>query len=128
MSRRTEEGLVLQRLTQRLIDNISASTSPPKFGDVMCGAGFITKQMAIDVTGISGVSDYTKVSRILSDVSNHITSQHSGEMVTEKFDQFVMLLCDQLALDDLAQQLVQKLGMYLTVQWNLSYTDCETSV
>ena len=74
----------------------------------MSSAGLIAEQAAMNVTSMA-ISEYDKVRRITSAVMSHITNQASPEVVTQRFDKFVLVLYDQLKLDDLATKLAEKL-------------------
>ncbi len=107
MSRRTAEGDILQEMGSTLNDTISKQWSLERLGSVMSSAGFVSERTVEDITSIGGISKYDKVSRIMSAVKDYITN--SGG-VTQKFDQFIILLYNELRLEHLAQQLVEKLG------------------
>lgn len=99
-------GIVLQGMTSTLNVIISVLSDPVQFADAAYSAGFITEQVKLD--SMSSVSTaYVKVSKILSAVKNHITQQATCDDVCRKFDQFVILLHDQLKMKDLARQLVE---------------------
>lgn len=108
MSRRSKEGDVLRDMAATLNRTITAESDPVRFGDVMSSAGLIAEQAAMDVTSMA-ISEYDKVRRITSAVISHITNQASPEVITQRFDQFVLVLYDQLKLDDLANKLAAKL-------------------
>lgn len=108
MSQRSKEGDVLQGMTATLNQTISDQSNPVRFGDAVSSAGFISQQTAMDITSM-GITNYDKVRRITSAVVSHVTSQASPEVVSEKFDTFVVLVHDQLKLDGLATKLAEKL-------------------
>lgn len=120
MSRRTKEGDVLQLMTATLNAITSNQSDPVRFGDVVCSAGFMSEKAARGIMSIGGITNYDKVSRIMSAVVNHVTSQSSPAVVTRKFNQFVLLLYNELSLDGLALQLVEKLSKLNLIKEHLT--------
>ena len=113
MSRRSKEGDVLREMTATLNRTITDQSDPVWFGDAVSSAGFISQQATMDITSTGTISEYDKVRRIASAVVSHITCQRSPEMVSQKFDQFVLLVHHQLKLDDLARKLVGKMCEFI---------------
>ena len=109
MAKRTLEGDALQDMTSILNHGISDQVQPIPFGEVMSSANFVSDQTVKNVTSRGG-SNYTEVSAIMVAVRSHICTQRKQEMVTQKFNEFVLILHNELRLDALAQQLVDKLS------------------
>ena len=107
MTQKTGEGDVLQNMCDRINDTITDQLEVRRFADAMSSAGFIPEKTASGITGTEGISNYAKVSRIMSCVKSHITS--SQVKSTQEFDSFLRVLRD-LRLDDLALQLEGNLG------------------
>ncbi len=113
MSRRTKEGDVLQKMGATLNKVITQGSDSSRFGTAASSAGFMSQQSALGIATMTGVEEYTKVSRIMAAVRDHITTyggRQSVEKVTEKYNQFVLLVYDDLELNDLAQMLVDNLS------------------
>lgn len=87
---------------------ISNQHEPVLFGDAMSSANFVSPQTVSNAISKGGNSDYAKVSAIMSAVKSHITTQSTQEKVTQKFNEFVLIL-QNLRLDYLAQVLLDKL-------------------
>ena len=92
-------------MTAHLTKVISEQSNSERFASCCYSAVLITDEKA-SIPSLLGVSEYSKVGNILSAVKDCITSAPS---VTEKFNEFVLLLHDDLKLTDLAVQLVEKL-------------------
>lgn len=111
---RTPEGDTLQAMCPILNKTIS-KTDPVRFADCLIGAHFLSQDTAENITSVAGHSAYTKVSELMSAVKSCITSFASGrnpEKVTTRFNDFVLLLHEQLELTNLAEQLMDKCRKY----------------
>jgi hypothetical protein len=96
-----------------MIKAIAKGSNLALFGAEVCGAGFASEDMVDGILGMTGaITTFEKVRRIISAVTTYITTQSTPEMVTQKFDSFVLLVHDKLGLKDLARDLTQALGMY----------------
>ena len=108
MPTRTLEGDTLQEMTATLNEGISSQTEPFAFGEAMSSANFVASQLVRNAMIARGEGNYSKVSTIMAAVTSHISTQLMQEKRTQKFNEFVLIL-HNLRLDNLAQQLVEKL-------------------
>jgi predicted site-specific integrase-resolvase len=115
MSRRTLEGDVLQNKSSIMIETIAKKSDLALFGSEVCSAGFASENMVTGILGMGTLTSFELVRRIMNAATTHITTQSTPEMVTRKFNTFVLLLHDKLKLDDLARDLAQALGVYCII-------------
>ena len=114
MSQRTKERDVLQKMGAILKESLSTQSNAENFGNRMSSAGFISDSALRDILSTMGVAESVKVGKIVEAAKAHITTSGSAERVTEKFDQFVLVLYD-MHFDELAQQLVDELSKCVLV-------------
>ena len=107
MPTRTLEGDALEEMTATLNEGISSQTELIAFGEAMSSANFVASQLVRNAI-TRGEGNYFKVSTIMAAVTSHISTQLTQEKRTQKFNEFVLIL-HNLRLDNLAQQLVEKL-------------------
>ena len=105
---RTKEGEVLRVMTSTVNVAISKQSDPVRFADAAYSAGFISEELKMDSMSATS-NDYGKVSKVMFAVMTHIKQQSEYGQVCRKFDRFILLLCDELKMKDLAKQLVDKL-------------------
>ena len=113
MSRKTVEGDVLREMGATLNSVISQQSDAARFGAALSSAGFVSGHVAEDQATVQGVSQYSKVSRLMAAAKDNITTsggRHNPGRVTEKFNKFVLLLHDDLDLRELASQLAAALS------------------
>jgi hypothetical protein len=115
MSGRTLEEDVLQKKSSTIIKRIAVGSDLALFGSEVSGAGFASGSAVNGNLNMAGITDCDKVRRIMNAVTTHITTQSTPEVVTEKFNTFVLLLHDKLELKDLAKELTQALSMYTRI-------------
>ena len=94
-----------------LNQTLSTQSSADDFGSRMSSAGFISDPALSNILTTMGISEYVKVSRIMAAAKAHVTTSGSAKRVTEKFNQFVLILYD-MHLNELAEELVKKLCKY----------------
>ena len=102
MSRRSAEEDTLTELNHQINTLLSNNL------DAFSGAVVAQFVLALTVNGIMtthGLSNYAKASRIMDAVRATITIQASPERITQRFDEFVLLL-NNLGFADLAHLLV----------------------
>jgi hypothetical protein len=110
MSRRTPEEDVLQNKGATMIETIAKKSDLALFGSEVCSAGFASGNTVTGILGMGTVTKFEQVRRIMSAVTTHITIASTPEVVTRKFNTFVLLLQEKLKLNELAIELTQALG------------------
>lgn len=115
-----EESRVLQGMGSILNKTISNQSDLVVFGDAVSSANFVSEQLVNDIKSMGETSKLDKVSRIMAAVKDRITFPSCPEKITKRFNDFVLLIRDDLDLLDLAEQLVQKLGkcMHAALQFS----------
>ena len=115
MSRRTAERDAIRKMWAKLNQGISKQVAPERFASHLQSAGFISEHKAEDCISTLGHSTYLKTGELLRAASDQITSFAGDhpDRVTQRFNEFVLLLSDELELSDLAQQLADKCRKYL---------------
>ena len=94
---RTLEGDALQDTTSILNHGISDQVQLISFGEAMSSANFVSDQTVKNIYVTSrGDSNYTKVSATMVAVRCHICTQRKQDMVTQKFNEFVLILHNEL--------------------------------
>jgi hypothetical protein len=96
-----------------MIATIADNVDLDLFWSEVYGAGFAPENMITEILSVGG-HNFVKVMQIMDAVLIHITTQSTPEMVTRKFNTFVLLLHDKLKLDELARELTQALGTCLS--------------
>ena len=102
---------VLRKMSATLNRSISDQSNPILFGDLMSSAGFLAETTAKDINSIVGITNYDKVNKIMCAVSSHFTDV-AHENITQEFDRFVQVLRDDMRMEDLAKQLLEKLRKF----------------
>jgi hypothetical protein len=93
-----------------MIEIIANNADLDLFGSEVHGAGFAPKNTITGILSVGAATTFEKVRKIMNAVNTHITTQPTPEMVTRKFNTFVLLLHDKLKLDELARDLTRALG------------------
>jgi hypothetical protein len=93
-----------------MIEIIANNADLDLFGSEVHGAGFAPKNTVTGILSVGGATNFKKVRQIMNAVTTHITTQSTPEMVTQRFNTFVLLLHDKLELDGVARDLTQALG------------------
>ena len=115
MSKRSAEGDTLDDLNHDI--NSVLANHLDQFAGAVC-AKFVPQPTVSSIVSQHGVSKYSKASQIMDAVRSSITIQASQEMITKKFDDFVLLLRN-LNLDYLADLLVEKLSEFCDVEYTV---------
>ena len=110
MPLRTLEGDALQEMILILNQGITDQGEPAILREAMPSANFVSHQTVRNAISKGSDSDISPKSAlyIMSAVKSHISTQSTQKIVTQNFNEFVCVLLE-LRLDNLAQQLVDKL-------------------
>ena len=95
--KRYMEQVLQEEIPKEIQEEIQARLQPENFATAMCNAGFVSVDRASDFGSI------------MSAVKDDITSQSTEEMITEKFNKFVILLHENLEQQHFARDLTEKL-------------------
>ena len=115
MSARPPEKDALQEVQYSLNRALSTRSNAQQLGGIVATKGWLSEDAMIDICG-SKESEFTKVSNIMNAVRASITLaglNNSRERITKKFDEFVLVLHDDLGLKDVAQDLVEACSKWL---------------
>ena len=107
------EYQVFQSFSAKLIDNITDSSDPNVFANLLVQSEFLTRRAADNKTSANGLSNYNKICNLLAVVDPAIKIARTPEKRRENFNKFLILCHDNLQLKDLAQQLADACRKHL---------------
>lgn len=105
---RTPEKDALQGMCAIIVKTLASKCDLALFGSFISGHKFLSQEGVQGILGVGVDSKLAKASNLMMAVDTHITTTGSPEQTTKYFNEFVIILCEDLGLDDLAQQLVEK--------------------
>ena len=105
MPERSAEGDVLTSLCLDI--NYVLKSHLDSFADAVVSAGFVPQSTVSGIMSKHGTSAHSQAGQIMEAVRNIITTQSTTGRITEKFDQFVILLHD-IRLDELSELLIEE--------------------
>ena len=112
-SLRPPEQDALQNMGHTLNQALSTRSSPEQLGAIVAAKGMLPEGSRADICGMND-SPYRKVMKIMDAVRAFITlpgPRNDRERITEKFNDFVLILHDDLELKDVAQKLAEECSM-----------------
>ncbi len=118
---RPPEKDALQNMGHILNQALSTRSNPERLGAIVAAKGMLPEGGLDDIRGRND-SDYRKVMGIMSAVKSYITSpshRNSRERITEKFNDFILILHNDLDLRDVAQDLAEECSKWVSI-----YDEC----
>ena len=107
---RPPEQDALQNMGSTLNKALSTRSNPERLGDAVAAKGMLPEGGLSDICGTND-SPYRKVMKIMDAVRSYITLtglHNSRERITEKFNDFILILHDDLGLKDVGQELAEE--------------------
>ena len=110
VSVRPPETDALQNMGAKLNQAISTRSNAERLGAAVAAKGMLSDGARADICG-RGISEYSKVMRIMEAVRASITitgPNNSRDRITVKFNEFILILHNELDLKDIAQDLAEE--------------------
>jgi len=107
-STRAPEKDTLQKEFATITNSIAHGTDLAQFGNYLSSNNFLSADAVRGYLDVTSDSKLEKTSKLMMAVRTNITSAKRQEDITQRFDDFLKMLYEELALEDLAERLADK--------------------